>query len=101
MYMEVAVRAQKTYLLVLLHKDQVRLRLGQTDLTAQLDLLNITQVLSGRIMVICLLLLLRILLSLEAEVGRAHLILTEPQVVAEQVDIELQHYLLLAALYIL
>jgi hypothetical protein len=41
------------------------------------------------------------LLSLEAEVGRAHLILTEPQVVAEQVDIELQHYLLLAALHIL
>jgi hypothetical protein len=50
MYMEVVERAQKTYLLVLQHKDQAALWLGQIDLTVRLDLLNIGQARSGLLM---------------------------------------------------
>jgi hypothetical protein len=47
MYMEVAGRAQRIYLLALLHKDQVRLWLAQLDLTLHLAKLNTTTVQIG------------------------------------------------------
>jgi hypothetical protein len=50
MFMVVVERGQKIYLLVLLHKDQVRLWLGLIDLTLLLDLLNIGRALSGQSM---------------------------------------------------
>jgi hypothetical protein len=55
MYMVVVEQGLQTYLLALPHKDQAALWLAQTDITAQLDLLNIGQVLSGQFMEVFLL----------------------------------------------